>query len=452
VVTPVRRIWTVGELVGEVRTHIEREYADLWVEGEISNLRAAPSGHLYFTLKDGESQLPVVLFRRQVLLLRFRPEDGFHVLVRGKVSVYEQRGQMQLVAEFMEPIGAGSLQIAFEQLKSRLQQEGLFDPARKKSLPAFPHCVGIMTSPGGAVIRDFLNIVNRRHASLQVLLYPAVVQGDSAAAEVASGILFFNQTRMADVLVIARGGGSLEDLAPFNSELLARAIASSELPIVSAVGHETDFTIADFVADLRAPTPSAAAELITEAQHKVEERVEQLTRRLERACRYKLMQTSERYARLSVDAAFARLRDGFGRRQQRVDELRFRMDAAWRAELRHRLERWNAATARLLRQDATHRLQAVRERLNGVENRLARARQAALARCRASHSNAAVRLSSLSPLAVLSRGYALVFDESGHLIKDASQANEGMTTTTRLAQGTLKSRVFEIQPDKKAEV
>ena len=273
-----RRIWSVGELVGEVRTHIEREYADVWVEGEISNFRAAPSGHLYFTLKDGDSQLPVVLFRRQALLMKFRASDGMQVLVRGRVSVYEQRGQMQLVGEFMEPLGAGSLQLAFEQLKERLRAEGLFDAGRKRPLPTFPHCVGIITSPSGSVIRDFLNIVGRRHAALHVLLYPAVVQGETAAAEVAAGIAYFNKTRTADVIVIARGGGSLEDLAPFNSEPLARAIAASELPIVSAIGHETDFTIADFVADLRAPTPSAAAELITEAQHKVEERVELLAR------------------------------------------------------------------------------------------------------------------------------------------------------------------------------
>ncbi|HEY0794662.1 MAG TPA: exodeoxyribonuclease VII large subunit, partial [Acidisarcina sp.] len=187
-----RRVWTVGDLVGDVRNHIEREYADIWVEGEVSNLRAAPSGHLYFTLKDGDSQLPVVLFRRQAILLRFRPQDGLQVLVRGKVSVYEQRGQMQLIAEFMEPRGAGSLQVAFEQLRAKLQQEGLFDAEHKRPLPAFPHCVGIITSPGGAVIRDFLNIVARRHSALRVLVYPAVVQGESAATEVAAGIAYFN--------------------------------------------------------------------------------------------------------------------------------------------------------------------------------------------------------------------------------------------------------------------
>ena len=357
-----RRIWTVAELVGDVRESVERDYPDLWVEGEISNLRSAPSGHVYFTLKDGDSQLPAVLFRRQASLLRFRPEDGLHVLVRGKVSIYEQRGQMQLIAEFMEPVGAGSLQIAFEQLKARLQLEGLFDAGRKSPMPAFPRCIGIVTSPTGAVIRDFLNVGGRRHEALNVLLYPALVQGSSAAIEVAAGIEYFNREKNVDVIVIARGGGSLEDLAAFNSELLARAIAASDLPVVSAVGHETDFTIADFVADLRAPTPSAAAELITEAQHRVAELVEGFWHRLQRACRYQLIRSRERLSRVQIDASSASLRDAFGRRQQRVDELRFRMDAAWREKLHVATEQFNAATSRLLRQDASHRLRLFRER------------------------------------------------------------------------------------------
>jgi exodeoxyribonuclease VII large subunit len=441
-----RRVWSVGELVGEVRSHIEREYADVWVEGEISNLRSAPSGHLYFTLKDGESQLPVVLFRRQSQLLRFRPADGQQVLVRGKVSVYEQRGQMQLVAEFLEPLGAGSLQLAFEQLRERLREEGLFAPERKRPLPAFPRCVGIITSPAGAVIRDFLNIVGRRHAALQVLLYPAVVQGNSAAAEVAAGIAHFNLTCSADVIVIARGGGSLEDLAPFNSEVLARAIAASELPVVSAVGHETDFTIADFVADLRAPTPSAAAELITEAQHKVEEYIDQLWRRLERAGRYKLMQASEHLARLSIDASLQRLRNVFGRRQQRLDELCFRMEASWRSSAQLRHDRLSRATNRLLHQDAMRRMLVLRERMQSLDGRMARAQLIHTATCAARHRSLEGRLQSLSPLAVLNRGYALVFKQDGALLKNANQAEDGELLTTRLAAGSLESRVVREKP------
>lgn len=447
-----RRIWNVAELVGEVRTHIEREYADLWVEGEISNLRPAPSGHIYFTLKDGEAQLPAVLFRRQASLLRFRPEDGLHVLVRGKISVYEQRGQMQIIAEFMEPVGAGSLQIAFEQLKARLQQEGLFEPSLKKPLPPFPRCVGIVTSPTGAVIRDFLNVANRRHAALDILLYPALVQGDSAAAEIAAGIVYFNRARSVDVIVIARGGGSLEDLAPFNSELLARAIAASELPVVSAVGHETDFTIADFVADLRAPAPSAAAEIITAALHHVEEHLALLTQRLQRAMRYRLMQARESFTRLTTEAAFARLRESFARRQQRADELRFRMEAACISTNRSVAERLHLLTTRLLRQDATQQLRVLRERLSAAENRMLRAHQGALHNETVRVHGLTRQLEALSPLAVLNRGYALVFDEAGKLVKSASNVSLHQRLTTRLAEGSLRSQVTELNPKERPEL
>lgn len=440
----VRRIWKVAELVGEVRLHIEREYADVWVEGEISNLRPAPSGHIYFTLKDGDAQLPAVLFRRQASLLRFRPDDGLQVIVRGKVSVYEQRGQMQIVAEFLEPVGAGSLQIAFEQLKAQLRQEGLFEQGRKKSLPAFPRCIGIITSPTGAVIRDFLNVSARRHAALDVFLYPALVQGEAAAAEVAAGIAFFNRAHSVDVIVIARGGGSIEDLAPFNSEPLARAIAASELPVVSAVGHETDFTIADFVADLRAPTPSAAAEIITGALHNVEEHVEQLIARLQRACRYRMMQARDSLVRLGIEASLARLRETFARRQQRVDELRFRLEAAWSNTSRRCSEQLNLLAARLRRQDATHHLRLIRERLAGFEQRLLSAQQGMTSNNSAQLTGLTRQLHALSPLAVLNRGYALVFDESGALVKKASALTQDQQITTRLAQGRIESRVTEI--------
>jgi exodeoxyribonuclease VII large subunit len=441
--TAPRRIWTVAELVGDVREAVEREYADLWVEGEISNLRSAPSGHIYFTLKDGDAQLPAVLFRRQATLLRFRPEDGLHVLVRGKVSVYEQRGQMQLIAEFMEPVGAGSLQIAFEQLKAKLQAEGLFDADRKKPLPAFPKCIGIVTSPAGAVIRDFLNISSRRHEALNVLLYPAVVQGAAAAIEIKAGIEYFNRTRSVDAIVIARGGGSLEDLAPFNSELLARAIAASVLPIVSAVGHETDFTIADFAADLRAPTPSAAAELITEAQHKIADYLATLQQRLHRACRYQLIRSRERFSRVQIDTSSASLRDAFGRRQQRLDELRFRMEATWQTKVRIISERIHATSVRLHRQDATHRLRLLREQLTVLQGRLAHGAQIRLHSGRVQLQHFDVRLNGLSPLAVLNRGYALVFGETGTLVRHADATKPGDVLTTRFAKGSVKSRVLE---------
>jgi exodeoxyribonuclease VII large subunit len=274
-----------------------------------------------------------------------------------------------------------------------------------------------------------------------VQIYPTAVQGETAALEIAAGISFFNQARTVDVIVVARGGGSLEDLAPFNSELLARAISKSQLPVVSAVGHETDFTIADFVADLRAPTPSAAAELLTEAQHKVEERLEQLQRRLNHACRYLLMRAQERFARLSAPAAFARMRNAIARRQQRVDECQYQLDAAWHRQSRQLTEKLQKLEARLLRQDVSHRMRMVRERLATLDGRMARSQQERLLRAKASHAGVEGMLQTLSPLAVLNRGYALVFNEAGVLIREASAAPEGVLITTRFAHSKLTSRV-----------
>ena len=442
---PGRRIWNVGELVSEVRQHVEREYSDLWVEGEVSNLRAAPSGHVYFTLKDGEAQLSAVLFRRQASLLRFKPADGLHVLLRGKVSIFEQRGQLQLVAEFLEPVGAGSLQIAFEQLRQRLEARGLFDPARKKPLPPFPHCVGIVTSPSGAVIRDFLNIVSRRHAGLHVLLYPAVVQGEAAAAEVAAGIAYFNRTRQVDVIVIARGGGSLEDLAPFNTEFLAESIAASDLPVISAIGHETDFTIADFVADLRAPTPSAAAELVTSALFNIADRVQTLDQRLVRACRYRIMQASSAFARVRVESILLRQQDQLRHRQQRVDDAALRMESLWRARHRQRAEALQRLCDRLARQDVAWRTRVARERFAALETRMIRAQQDHFRACREREGALARQLASLSPLAVLNRGYALVYDDNGALIKSSDDVTEGQSIVTRLARGRMRSRITEVE-------
>jgi len=335
------------------------------------------------------------------------------------------------------------LQIAFEQLKATLQKEGLFDAGRKQPLPAFPHCIGIITSPTGAVIRDFLNVAGRRHVALHVQLYPSAVQGESAVFEIAAGIAFFNRSRTVDVIVIARGGGSLEDLAAFNSESLARAIANSQLPVVSAVGHETDFTIADFVADLRAPTPSAAAELLTEAQHKVEERLEQLHRRLTHACRYLMMRAQERFARLSAPATFASMRNALARRQQRVDELQYQLDAAWHRQSRQTTDRLQKLESRLLRQDVSHRMRMVRDRLAMLDGRIGRAQQEMLLRSAARHARVEGLLQTLSPLAVLNRGYALVFDEAGALIREASAAPDGGLISTRFAHSTLTSRVLE---------
>ncbi|MGA2991487.1 MAG: exodeoxyribonuclease VII large subunit, partial [Candidatus Korobacteraceae bacterium] len=270
---PERRIWKLAELLSELRTRLERDYTDVWVEGEISNFRPAASGHLYFTLKDGEAQLRVVFFRMQARLLRFRPENGLSVIARGRLSIYEERGELQMIGEHLEPVGVGALQLAFEQLKKKLAAEGLFDKDRKKPIPGLPRRIGVVTSAQGAALQDILNILRRRHESLPVLIYPAQVKGEAAAREVSAGVRYFNRSRQVDVIVIARGGGSFEDLAAFNDEALARAIAASSLPVISAIGHETDFTICDFVADLRAPTPSAAAELVVRSKYELEQRL-----------------------------------------------------------------------------------------------------------------------------------------------------------------------------------
>jgi exodeoxyribonuclease VII large subunit len=438
---PARRTWPVRELVARIRELVEEQYADVWVEGEISNFRPAPSGHMYFTLKDADAQLPVVLFRRQALLLRFRPEDGLHVLVRGRVSIYDQRGQMQLVAETMEPVGAGSLQLAFEQLKERLKAEGLFDSERKRPLPPFPRTVGIVTSPTGAVIRDFLNIVSRRHSGLNVLLCAASVQGEFAAGEIVSAIQCLNASGMVDVLVIARGGGSLEDLAAFNSERVARAIAASKLPVVSAVGHETDFTIADFVADLRAPTPSAAAELITEAQHRIAEHVARLSARLDRAAHFQLLQARQKFTRIPVGHAESRVMTTLHRLEQRLDDVNLRMEANVNWQIRERQRHVAELSASVLRHDPRQQLAHARQHFAAGATRMEHAMHRMLHAQRARLQALDARLRTLSPLAVLDRGYALVLDESGELVRSITQIRAEQTLTTRLSDGAFTSRV-----------
>jgi exodeoxyribonuclease VII large subunit len=443
---PERRIWSVRGLVSDIRVRTESAYIDLWVEGEISNCRPAASGHIYFTLKDGDAQLPVVVFRRQAMLLRFRPQDGLAVLVRGRISVYDSRGQLQLIAETMEPRGAGALQLAFEQLKRRLADEGLFDPARKHQLPAFPHCIGIVTSPTGAVIRDIVNVVRRRHARLNILVFPALMQGPSCCTSVAAGIRYFNaHPELVDVIILARGGGSIEDLAGFNDESLARAIAASKLPIVSAIGHETDFTIADFVADLRAPTPSAAAELVTAAQHRIEDRVAGLADRLTRSISFSLMQSRARYSRLAAESVLARLRDHLYRREQRVDDLGNRAETAVNRRLRSSAARLSAMTARLERQAPTIRLAAAHRRLVRAEDGLGRVSTRLLAARRTRLAGAATRLDALSPLAVLNRGYALVYSEGGRLLRNSADTQPGQEIRACLATGSVIATVLETQ-------
>ena len=441
-------IYTVRQLIAELRQHVEGSYSGmLSVEGEISNCRPAASGHIYFTLKDGDAQLPVVLFRRQAALLGFKPKDGMAVAARGKISVYESRGQLQLIAESLRPRGEGALQMAFEQLKRRLKAEGLFDRPRKP-LPPFPQCVGIVTSPTGAALQDIIHVVRRRHARLNLLVYPAIVQGAQCPASVAAGIRWFNaHPERVDLILIARGGGSLEDLAGFNDEALARVIAASALPVVSAIGHEIDHTIADFVADLRAPTPSAAAELITAAQHRIEERVTGLRRRVLRAGEYHMLRMRQRLQRLSAEQVLARVQDAVGRREQRVDELRFRLSAAVDRRTRNRFVRLAMLETRLRKLDPTLRLSLAHRRLANADARLKRLAGEISARRQVRVAYAGARLEALSPLAVLNRGYAILYleDTTGDatILRDAGVAEPGNKVRARLARGSVRATITE---------
>jgi exodeoxyribonuclease VII large subunit len=438
---PDLRVWSVHDLVAAVRTHIEREYSDTWVEGEISNFRAHDSGHLYFTLKDHNSQIRAVMFRSQARLLRFRPENGMQVVLRGRVTIYEDRGELQISAEYLEPKGAGALLVAFEQLKAKLEAEGLFDPARKKPIPSLPRRIGIVTSPQAAVLRDILNIVQRRHHSASVLIFPAQVQGEAASVEVTAGIRYFNKARNVDVIIVARGGGSAEDLAAFNHEGLARAVAASVIPVISAVGHETDFTIIDFVADLRAPTPSAAAELVIRSRQEVEDLAEGLRQRLARAMRYRILMGRQALTELAQHGAFGRITDAINRRQQKLDDLKNRMDRAERQILEKQHRRLELAAAAVRHYDARRMLAGIRKELDSRVAGLAAAARTVLLQRSGRLNQLTVQLEALSPLAILDRGYALVFDSSGMLLKDAERVKPGDEISARLAKGSVTATV-----------
>jgi exodeoxyribonuclease VII large subunit len=424
-----------------VRTALEREFTDVWVEGEISNLRPADSGILYFTLKDDDAQLRVVMFRTQARLLRFRPDNGLQVMARGRVTAYEARGEMQLAAEYLEPKGAGALQVAFERLKAKLAGEGLFDAARKKPIPILPRNIGIVTSPRGAAIQDILNILRRRHAGVNVLLYPAQVQGLEAPTEVAAGIKHFNRARNVDVIIVARGGGSAEDLAAFNHEGLARTVATSALPVISAIGHETDFTIVDFVADLRAPTPSAAAELVVQSHRHLEDQVGHFRQRLGRAARYQLMQWQRRLSELVQHSVFARMADSIARRQQRVDESAYRLADGFRTHLERNRRRLEVAGTRLRHFDLRRVVGGMRRDLDARRSALEAVARHMLLERRSRLERSLARLEELSPLKILDRGYALVYDAKGKLLKDARQVGPGDNISARLAHGTIAAVV-----------
>lgn len=434
------------DLVAAVRTHIEREYSDTWVEGEISNFRTPDSGHFYFTLKDGNAQIKVVMFRSSARMLRFRPADGLQVIVRGRITVYEDRGELQVTAEHIEPKGAGSLQLAFEQLKAKLEAEGLFRSERKKPIPSLPSRIGIITSVQAAALRDVLNILERRHHSANLLIYPAQVQGDAASHEVAAGVRYFNQQGNVDVIIIARGGGSAEDLAPFNNEGLARTVAASEIPIISAVGHETDFTVTDFVADLRAPTPSAAAELVIRSRQEIEEQASTLYARLQQAARYRLLMARQTLTELAQHGAFARMMAMIRQNQQRVDDLTHRMELAERQRLEQAHRRWESISAAIRHYDLRLVLSGMRKELESKVTALVAVVRNVLLQHRVRTERMDTALQSLSPLAILDRGYALVFDSRGKLLKDVRSIQPGDEISARLARGELQASVTKKQP------
>jgi len=470
---PQRKVYAVRELVTALRTHVERDFTDIYVEGEISNYRPADSGHLYFTLKDGSAQLRVVMWRGQARLLRFRPENGLAVIARGRVTIYEDRGDLQLQAEMLEPKGAGALQLAFEQLKAKLAAEGLFDSGRKRSIPTLPRRIGVVTSARGAALQDILNILRRRHESVSVLIYDARVQGETAAGEVTEGVTYFNEMRDVDVIVIARGGGSFEDLFAFNDEALARSIAASKIPVISAVGHETDFTICDFVADLRAPTPSAAAELVIQSKQELAARLTRLHDRLRQAIDFKLLRAKNALARLTQHPALVRMPDSLARRQQRVDDLIYRLAQAQRQNLARLRRRHESLDARLRHQDMRVRLAATRRQLERrraelealterlLSEKTNRVVQLTTSLSRAAETVVLLRrsrwerihgsLTALSPKAILSRGYALVFDAAGNLVKDASQLTPGNPVRTQLGHGEFTAEVKSIAPETATE-
>jgi len=441
-----RRVWSVRDLVAAVRTHVEREYGDVWVEGEISNFRSPGSGHLYFTLKDGDSQLSAVMFRSQARLLRFRPEDGMQVVARGRVTIYEERGNLQIAIEYLEPKGAGALQVAFEQLKAKLQAEGLFDAERKKPIPTLPQRIGIVTSPQAAALRDILQILHRRHHTVNVQIFPAQVQGETAPLEVTAGIRYFNKAQSVEVIIVARGGGSAEDLAAFNHEGLARAIASSKIPVISAVGHETDFTIVDFVADLRAATPSAAAEMVIRSRQEIEELSETLRQRLERAIRYRLLMRRQALTELAQHGAFRRMTNLINQRQQKLDELVYRLEKSERHKIEQQRRRWETASAAVRHYDVRRVLSGIRKELDAQLASLAAVTRTKLLERTIRLQRLEGQMEALSPLAVLERGYALVFDSSGKLVKDADRVSPGDEVIAQVAHGRFAATVKKSTP------
>ncbi len=488
---PERKVWKVSELTARVRELLESEFHDIWVEGEVSNCHLSQPGHLYFTLKDARSQIRCVCFRDQVRLLKFRPEDGLQVTVRGSVSVYEPRGEYQIYVEHIEPMGLGALQLAFEQLKKRLAAEGLFDPARKKALPMLPRRIGVVTSPRGAAVRDILRVLRRRFPNVRVLVYPVKVQGEGAAAEIAEGVRYLGASKMVDVMIVARGGGSLEDLWAFNEEIVARAIAASPVPVISGVGHETDFTIADFVADVRAATPSQAAEIVVKSREEFDRHIADLARQLTHHIRYLLSEWRHDLRDLETHRGFRRLEDLVRLRRQQLDEYGATLAEALRARLERSRQRLSVAQTRIASFDLRGRAAALRLHIERRTGELAAALERAVTRKRRRFTAAQMRLASMDlrarvgqlrrrfeqrsnelrmrtdhllvamqrrweaahlrllerdPAQLLERGYAIAYDATGHVLRAADQVALGDDIAVRLARGQIGATVKEKKP------
>jgi exodeoxyribonuclease VII large subunit len=432
---------TVSELTNRLSGVLETEFFDVWVEGEVSNLTTPASGHWYFSLKDASAQIRAVVWKTATRLIRFRPRDGMKVLVRGGLRVYPPKGEYQLQVEVVEPIGKGSLQQAFEDLKAKLEKEGLFDRARKRPLPMLPRRVAIVTSPTGAVVQDILRVVRARYANLEIAIYPARVQGPEAAAEIIRGIRALNVAGGFDVLIVARGGGSLEDLWPFNEEGVARALAASRIPTISAVGHETDFTIADFVADHRAPTPSAAAERVVGAKAEMCARIDGLRRRADSALEMRVARLRARVGAVTQHRVFEAERGRLRNHAQRVDGLVLRAESALRRRAEQARQTLRRGQAQLDAFRWDRQIAARRDRIADLGRRVSSATRARVDARRASLARAAGKLDSLSPLAVLSRGYALAFDARGRVIRRSADVAVGADVRVRLGEGALDARV-----------
>lgn len=438
---PERRLFRVSELNAAIQRSFEAEFQAIWVIGEISGCRLTSSGHYYFCLKDQESQLKCVLFRGAARILRFRPQDGLAVMVRGNLEVYEVRGEYQLIVELLQPQGAGALQLAFEQLKRKLSTEGLFEPSRKRPLPSLPRCIGIVTSPSGAVIRDMLHILERRFPGVHVRLFPAQVQGEGSVEQVAQALNFFSGSAWPDVVILARGGGSLEDLWTFNEEAVARAITACSVPVISAIGHETDFTIADFVADYRAPTPSAAAEVVIRTRDSILEQIAASRTKMAQSIRYRLVSCSRDLHQRGTSRAANFLHRALARRAQRLDDADDQLRNFERQQLRVHVRRLAELVQRLHASDLRLRLAKSRYKQGVLAEQLGTAMQARFSQIRSQHERIQAKFGQLSPLAVLRRGYAIVQNLAGRVLRSSAEISIGEKVHVRLHSGELDAVV-----------